>query len=92
MHLAQKLSHIILYNKCIKSLLTRKGRLAEIFSRAMHADDPARYFVTYRDFQDLVEVPLQEFLELSDHFAIIPQSRIYQVRRDDEILYQKARP
>src|ERR671921_899007 len=56
--------------------MTRKGRLEEIFSKALYADDAALYFVSYRDFENIVEVPLQEFLKLSENFALIPQNRI----------------
>ena len=46
--------------------MTRKGRLEEIFSKALYADDAALYSVSYRDFENIVEVPLQEFLKLSE--------------------------
>jgi hypothetical protein len=67
-----------------------KGRLEEIFSRALYADDPSLYFVSYRDFENIVEVPLQEFMQLSENFSVIPASRITRVRRDDETLYTKS--
>lgn len=69
----------------------RKGRLEEIFSRALYADDPSLYFVSYRDFDRIVEVPLQEFVSLSEDFSIIPASRISRVRRGDETLYAKGK-
>ena len=68
----------------------RKGRLEEIFSKALHADNPKLYSVVYRDFESLVEVTLDEFLVLSQDFAVIPASRIFRVRRGDTILYEKA--
>lgn len=71
--------------------MARKGRIAEIFSKAMYADDPNAYFVSYRDFDSLVELPILEFLKLSENFAVIPQSRIYKVRKGDEVLYQKVK-
>jgi hypothetical protein len=46
--------------------MTRKGRLEEIFSRALYADDAALYSVSYRDFENIVEVPLQEFLKKNE--------------------------
>jgi hypothetical protein len=70
--------------------LTRKGRLEEIFSKALHADDPSLYFVSYRDFDDIVEVPLDEFVKLSENFSVIPASRITKVRRGTETLYFKS--
>ncbi|NOJ27658.1 MAG: DUF504 domain-containing protein [Nitrososphaera sp.] len=70
--------------------MARKGRLQEIFSKAVYADDPSLYFVSYRDFENIVEVPLQEFVQLSENFAVIPQSRIVKVRKGSEILYRKS--
>jgi hypothetical protein len=71
--------------------LTRKGRLEEIFSKALHADDPSLYFVSYRDFESIVEVPLDEFVKLSENFSVIPASRITRIRKGDETLYFKSR-
>ena len=71
--------------------MARKGRLQEIFSKALYADDPNLYTVTYRDFENLIEVPLVEFVTLSESFSIIPASRIYRVKRDDQIMYEKTR-
>lgn len=69
----------------------RKGRLEEIFSRALHADDPALYFVSYRDFDAIAEVTLKEFVGLSENFSTIPASRIVRVRKGDQVLYEKSR-
>jgi hypothetical protein len=63
--------------------------LEEIFSRALYADDPTLYSVSYRDFDNIVEVPLQEFLRLSENFAVIPPNRILLVKKNGQILYQK---
>jgi hypothetical protein len=69
--------------------MTRKGRLEEIFSKALYADDPSLYSVCYRDFENIVEVPLPEFLKLSENFELIPQNRITLVKKSGQILYQK---
>jgi hypothetical protein len=69
--------------------VARKGRLEEIFSKALYADDAALYYVSYRDFGDIVEVPLPEFLRLSENFAVIPQSRILLVKKQQQVLYHK---
>ena len=69
----------------------RKGRLEEIFSRALHADDPTLYFVSYRDFESIAEVTLAEFVKLSEDFAVIPASRITKIRKGDQVLYEKSR-
>ncbi len=70
--------------------MARKGKLQEIMSRALHADDPRLYSVTYRDFDELKEVSLQEFLKLSEDFQTIPASRIVYVKKLNEIVYRKA--
>ena len=70
--------------------MTRKGRLEEIFSKALHADDPSLYFVSYRNFEDIVEVSLDEFVKLSENFSVIPASRITKVRKGKEMLYFKS--
>jgi hypothetical protein len=69
--------------------MTRKGRLEEIFSKALYADDASLYSVCYREFENIVEVPLREFLKLSENFALIPQNRIMLVKKNGQILYQK---
>ena len=69
--------------------VARKGRLDEIFSKALYADDAAFYTVSYRDFQNIVEVSLQEFVGLSENFQVIPQSRIVLVKKGGEVLYRK---
>ncbi len=70
--------------------MARKGKLQEIISRALHADDPGLYTVTYRDFDELKEVSFQEFLKLSEDFQTIPASRIVYVKRLNEIVYRKV--
>ena len=69
--------------------MTRKGRLDEIFSKALHADNAALYSVSYRDFENIVEIRLPEFVELSENFQVIPQNRIVVVKKGDQILYRK---
>ena len=67
----------------------KKGRLEEIFSMAIYADDPRRYSVSYRDFQSVVQVPLLEFLKLSENFELIPANRIIVISKDGNVLYRK---
>jgi hypothetical protein len=69
--------------------VARKGRLEEIFSKALYADDAALYSVSYRDFERIVEVPLSEFVELSENFQVIPQNRVMLVKKNNQILYRK---
>jgi uncharacterized protein (UPF0248 family) len=84
----------MIYNKSPQvGVVPRKGRLEEIFSKALHsADDPNLYHVSYRDLESIVEVSLPVFVALSENFLVIPASRIVSVRRSDQILYQKHRP
>lgn len=69
--------------------MARKGILDEIFSKALYADDATSYSVSYRDFENIVEVSLPDFLQLSENFELIPQSRIVLVKKGDKILYKK---
>ena len=70
--------------------MVRKGRLEEIFSKAVHADDPKLYTVAYRDYDEIKELPLLEFLRVSEDFQTIPASRIVYVRRLNETVYRKS--
>lgn len=70
-------------------MVARKGRLDEIFSKALYADDAALYSVSYRDFENIVEVSLPEFVKLSENFELIPQNRIVFVKKGVQILYRK---
>jgi hypothetical protein len=67
----------------------KKGRLEEIFSKAIYADDPRLYTVSYRDFESVVQLPLLEFLKLSENFELIPANRIIVISKDGNVLYRK---
>ena len=67
----------------------KKGRLEEIFSKAIYADDPRLYTVSYRDFESAVQVPLFEFLKLSENFELIPANRIIVVSKEGKVIYRK---
>ena len=69
--------------------MTRKGRLQEIFSKALYADNPDLYSVSYRDYSSIVEVPLLEFINISENFELIPSNRVLLVRKERQILYRK---
>ena len=69
--------------------MTRKGRLKEIFSKALYADDPNLYSVSYREFNSIIKVSLPEFLRLSENFEIIPPNRIFLITRGGKVLYRK---
>lgn len=66
----------------------RKGRLREIFSKAIYADDPELYIVSYRDFDSVVDLPLLEFVRISENFELVPPNRILSIRRENKVLYQ----
>ena len=80
-----------LYYAGVASLGGRKGVLEEVLSRALHADDPGKYSVVYREFNRAREIGLLEFLELSENFKTIPASRIILVKKGDEVLYRTSR-
>jgi uncharacterized protein (UPF0248 family) len=68
----------------------RKGRLEEILSKALYADNPDLYSISYRDFDSVVQVPLLKFLKISENFEVIPVNRIIVVSKDGEVLYKKS--
>lgn len=70
--------------------MVRKGKLQEIISKAIYADDPKLYTITYRDFDEIKETSLTEFLQLSENFQTIPASRIVSVKRLNETIYRKV--
>ena len=72
--------------------MPKKGRLEEIFSKAIYSDDPTLYSVYYRDFDSLLEVSLLEFVRASENFELIPASRVMRVTKDGKVLYSKKKP
>jgi hypothetical protein len=71
--------------------MVRKGKLQEIISKAIYADDPKLYTVAYRDFNEIKEVSLPEFLQLSEDFQTIPASRILSIKRLNKTVYKSSR-
>ena len=67
----------------------KKGKLQEILSKAIYADNPAIYTISYRDFNKIISIPLLEFIEISQNFEIIPATRIIQITKGERIIYQK---
>lgn len=67
----------------------KKGKLQEILSKAIYADNPDIYIISYRDFDTILSVPLLKFIEVSQNFEIIPATRIIQVRKGERIMYEK---
>jgi len=67
-----------------------KGKLVEILSKARFYDDIALYQVSYRDFDNIVTIPLKEFILLSSSFELIPISRIVEIKKGTTVLYSKS--
>ncbi|MGE5634015.1 MAG: DUF504 domain-containing protein [Deltaproteobacteria bacterium] len=67
----------------------KKGKLQEILSKAIYADNPAMYIISYRDFNTIISIPLLQFIEISQNFEIIPATRIIQITKGERIIYQK---
>jgi hypothetical protein len=68
-----------------------KGKLEEILSKALYADNPHLYSIGYRDFESVIKVSLLEFLKLSQNFELIPANRIIVVSKEGQVLYRKFR-
>ena len=68
----------------------KKGRLQEILSKAIYADDPHTYIISYRDFDNIVTIPLKEFILLSSKFELIPISRIVEIKKGTTVMYSKS--
>ena len=72
-----------------RCLMVRKGILQEIISKAIYADNPSIYIVTYRDHENFKRITLEEFVIVSEHFQRIPASRIISIELQGHILYEK---
>jgi uncharacterized protein (UPF0248 family) len=68
----------------------KKGKLEEILSKARFYDDIELYQVSYRDFDNIVTIPLKEFILLSSKFELIPVSRIVEIKKGTTIMYSKS--
>ncbi len=70
--------------------MTRKGKVAEIFSKALYHDNPEAYQVGYIDLGIRKETTLLEFLKISENFEVIPATRIAYIKKGNEMLYLKS--
>ena len=70
--------------------MTRKGKVAEIFSNALYHDNPELYSVGYIDFSKTRETTLGEFLKISENFETIPASRIAYIKKGNDTLYFRS--
>ena len=66
-----------------------KGTVEEIFSKAVHHNNPKEYKIFYRNFEKIIEINLSEFIKISDNFQTIPASRIEKITKNDIILFEK---
>ena len=69
--------------------MTRKGKVSEIFSKALYNDDPNLYLVGYLDFNEIKETTLTEFVKVSENFEVIPAARIVYIKRENTLLWSK---
>jgi hypothetical protein len=70
--------------------MTKKGKITEIFSKALYDDNQELYQVGYVDLGRIRETTLAEFLRLAENFEIIPATRIVYIKRENITLYSKA--
>lgn len=69
--------------------MSKKGIIEEIFSKARFADDAKTYKIFYRDFENLREITLPEFIKESNDFQTIPITRIERIKKNHRILFEK---
>lgn len=69
--------------------MVRKGKITEIFSKALYNDNPNLYTIGYIDLGEIKEATLPEFLKLSENFEIIPVTRISYIKKENKTLYSK---
>lgn len=69
--------------------MPKKGKLEEIISKALYADDASSYLVTYRDYKDYKIITLSDFILISENFQTIPASRITKIELKGLLLYKK---
>ena len=62
----------------------RKGKIEQIFSKAIYSDNPDLYIILYRDFNTIISVTLPRFMEISENLQLIPITRIVQIRKGNE--------
>lgn len=69
----------------------KKGVIEEVFSKAMFSDNPDKYKIFYRDFEDIIVKTLPDFIKESNNFQTIPISRIEKIERNNSILFEKKK-
>jgi hypothetical protein len=69
--------------------MVKKGIIEEILSKAIFADNPNNYKISYRDYERVKEKTLIEFIKESNNFQSIPISRIETIKKNHRILFEK---
>ena len=67
----------------------KKGKIEEIFSKALFGNNAESYRIFYRDFEDIVETTLPEFIKTSENFEAIPASRIEKITKNHTTLFER---
>jgi len=70
-------------------IMTKKGVINEIFSKARFGNEAETYKIFYRDFEKIIEVTLPEFIKVSENFETIPVGRIKKITKNNTILFEK---
>jgi len=70
-------------------IMTKKGVINEIFSKARFGNEAETYKIFYRDYEKIKEVTLPEFIKVSENFETIPVSRIKKIIKNNTILFVK---
>jgi len=78
-------------NSFLSLVLVKKGKIPEIFSKDQYAGDPSLYKIFYRDFQNIKELTLVDFIEESNNFETIPITRIQMIKKSNDTLFKKIR-
>ena len=68
-------------------MVKKKGKLQEVLSKAIYADDPSLYSIFYRDYNTIITTTLVKFMILSQNLQIIPATRILKIMRKEQIVY-----
>lgn len=71
--------------------MVKKGKIEEIFSRAIFADNPKEYRIFFRDFDSIKEMTLPQFILESNNFESIPISRVEKIMKNDRILFERRK-
>lgn len=68
--------------------MTKKGQIKEIISQAKYHDAIDGFTIFYRDLNQIVEVTLKEWLEISE-IDSIPEHRIQKISKENKIIFER---